>query len=275
VNGGTASTYNWSGNLSPLAAAEVTLPVITGFTLNQTNTGSVEVTSVNGGTDDDPSNNSASGNVTYTTSLSPTINLTLNVVQDRYGEEITWKFFNAAGTQVAAGGPYTQLGANGTLLHTHNVVLPAMGCYKFVIYDSYGDGINAGYGVGSVTILDGYGANVYFNNGVYTSQAERNFDVTDNINTGVAENVFVNNINIFPNPVHSKSTISFNLSEANTVSIKMINAVGQTLMTEKLGKLSTGEQTHVIDATGLSSGLYFIELYVGNSVITRKISVTK
>jgi hypothetical protein len=143
VNGGTAQTYTWNGNLAPLSSVDVTLPAIS-FTLNPTNTVNVSVTNVNGTNDDDPSNNSGSANFNKTPSQSPTVNLTLNVVQDRYGSEITWKFFNAAGVQIAAGGPYTDLAANGTQLHTHNVVVPAQGCYRFVIYDSYGDGINSG-----------------------------------------------------------------------------------------------------------------------------------
>jgi len=274
VNGGTAQTYTWNGNLAPLSSVDVTLPAIA-FTLNPTNTVNVSVTTVNGTSDGDPTNNNGSANFNKTPSQSPTVNLTLNVVQDRYGSEITWKFFNSAGVQIAAGGPYTDLAANGTQLHTHNVIVPAQGCYRFVIYDSYGDGINSGYGVGSATVLDGYGAQVYFTNGQYAFQAARNFDVTGNLNTGIEENSFVNGINIFPNPVQSKSTINFNLTEANTVTVKVLNNVGQTVMSDKLGKLGAGEQTFNLDATSLSSGFYLVELHVGNSVITRKISVNK
>ena len=144
-----------------------------------------------------------------------------------------------------------------------------------MIIDSYGDGINSGFGVGSATVLDGFGAQVYFTNGQYTFQAARNFDVTSNLNTGIEENSFVNGINIFPNPVQSKSTINFNLTESNTVTVKVLNNIGQTMMSEMLGKLGAGEQTFTLDASSLSNGLYMVELHVGNSVITRKISVNK
>lgn len=274
VNGGTAQSYTWNGNLAPLSSVEVTLPVIS-FTLNPTNTVNVSVTNVNGTSDDDPSNNSGSVNFNQTPSQSPTVNLTLNVVQDRYGSETTWKFFNASGVQIAAGGPYTDLAANGTLLHTHNIVVPAQGCYRFVLIDSYGDGINSGYGVGSATLLDGYGAQVYFNNGQFAFNAARNFDVTGSLNTGIEENAFVNGINIFPNPVQSKSTINFNLTESNNVTVKVLNNIGQTIMSDMLGKLGSGEQTYTLDASSLSSGFYLVELHFGNSVITRKISVNK
>lgn len=271
INGGTPQTYNWSGSLAPLTSAEVTLPPYT-YILNTSNTLNINVTSVNGTNDDDPADNTGTTNFSKTTSTSPTLNLTLNVVQDRYGSEITWKFFNAAGTQIAAGGPYTDLAANGTAPHSHNITLPSWGCYRFVIYDSYGDGINAGYGAGSVTILDGNGGTVWYNNGQYTNQASRNFDAAF---VGIEETALVNGISIFPNPVSSKSTVDFNLTENNEVTVKVVDQIGQTVMVETLGKLQAGNQTYVLDATSLSSGLYFVELHVGNGVVTRKISVSK
>lgn len=271
INGGTPQTYNWSGSLAPLTTAEVTLPPYT-YILNPSNTLNINVTSVNGTSDDDPSDNTGTTNFSKTTSTSPTLNLTLNVVQDQYGSEITWKFFNAAGAQIAAGGPYTDLSAAGTSPHTHNITLPAWGCYRFVIYDSYGDGINAGYGAGSVTILDGNGGTVWYNNGQYAAQASRNFDAAF---VGIEETSLVNGISIFPNPVSSKSTVDFNLTENNEVTVKVVDQIGQAVMVESLGKLQAGNQSYTLDASSLSSGLYFVELHVGNGVVTRKISVTK
>jgi hypothetical protein len=274
VNGGTASSYTWTGNVGSLGTANITLPAIS-FTMQPINTLNISVTSVNGGVDDDPSDNTGTSNFNYTSSTSPTVNITLNLVQDRYGSEITWKFFNSSGVQIAAGGPYANLPANGTQLHTHNIVVPAMGCYRFVLYDSYGDGINSGYGAGSATILDGYGATVYYNNGVYASQAARYFDVTGNLNTGVEENAYVSNFNVFPSPVQSQASVEFNLVEANNVVVKVINSVGQVLISDKAGKLGAGNHRYQLDASALANGLYFVELEVGNSVIQRKISVNK
>jgi filamentous hemagglutinin family protein len=275
VNGGTVSNYAWSGNITALGSEQVILPVLSGFTLNPTNTLNVEVLSVNGGTDDDPSNNTGAGNFNYTSSSSPTVNLTLRFTQDRYGSETTWKFFDAAGVQVASGGPYLDLAANGTLLHIHNVVLPASGCFRFVIIDSYGDGINSGWGAGNAVILDGYGTTIYTFNGVFTSEHTRFFDVTGTLNTGIEENEFVNNFNIFPNPVHSQASVEFNLTESSNVVVKVMNAVGQVVFNDNIGKLAAGNHSYVLDATNFRSGLYFVEIGVGNSTITRKISVTK
>lgn len=85
----------------------------------------------------------------------------------------------------------------------------------------------------------------------------------------------VNSINIFPNPVSTESTVDFNLTESNEVTVKVVNRIGQTVTVESLGKLEAGNQSYTLDASALSSGLYFIELHVGNGVVARKISVTR
>lgn len=273
VNGGSNWTYYYYGNINPLGTTNITLPAIIGFPMNPSNTLNVTVASVNGGSDDDPSNNANSVNFNATNSASQTLNLTLNVLQDRYGDEITWKFFNAAGTQIAQGGPYTQLAASGTQLNTHSISLPSNGCYRFVIYDSYGDGINSGYGVGNVTILDGNNNTVYFNNGIYSSQAARNF--YGNTALGLNDAALESSLNIFPNPANSTATLQFQLSNEESVSINVLNAVGQSVMQQNLGTLSANAHNQTLDVTSLSNGLYFVEIKAGNTTVTRKFSVSK
>jgi hypothetical protein len=274
VNGGTNWNYFFNGSIGPLGTQTITLPAIVGFPLNPSNTLNVTVSSVNGGNDDDPSNNSNSTPFNATTSASQTLNLTLNVLQDRYGDEITWKFFNAGGTQIAAGGPYTQLAANGTQLNTHQITLPASGCYRFAIYDSYGDGINAGYGAGNVTILDGNNNTVYFNNGTYSSIAARNF--YGNTSLGINDASLESSLSIFPNPVGNSATVQFQLSSDENVSVNILNAYGQSVIKQNLGKLAAARTyNQTVDVTNLSNGMYFMEIQAGNSVVTRKFSVGK
>ncbi len=271
INGSTPAVYAWSGSVAPLGTTTITLPAIT-YTLNATNTVDINVTSVNGGVDDDPSNNTVSGNFNQTTAQSPTLNITLNVTQDRYGSEITWKFFNEAGAIISSGGPYADLAANGILLHTHPVTLPAIGCYRFEIYDSYGDGINSGYGAGSVNIKDGNNVTFYSNNGTYTTEANRNFGAGT---TGIEENSFVSTVSVYPNPLNENATVSFNLKETNDVTIAVTNAIGQVLVNENLGKLSAGTQTWTLNAAAFTNGMYFVEIKTGNSSLIQKISVAK
>lgn len=73
----------------------------------------------------------------------------VDIWQDMYGSETTWKLFGTDGsTVVASGGPYTDLTTKTTKLQTATVAITETGCYRFEIYDSYGDGINSGSGAG-------------------------------------------------------------------------------------------------------------------------------
>ncbi|MCE2845985.1 MAG: Omp28-related outer membrane protein [Sphingobacteriales bacterium] len=273
VNGGTPAVYNWSGNLNPLGTTDITLPS-TAFTVSPSNTLDISVVDVNGGTDDDPSNNASNVTFAATTSNSPTVNLTLNLTQDRYGSEITWEFLDGSGNTLANGGPYADLSANGTLLHVENVVVPATGCYRFVIYDSYGDGINSGYGVGSVNIKDGYSNTIYSNNGTFTAQASRNFEVSGNTNTtSIQDNVHLASINLFPNPAAAESRLGFELRSTQEVAVRVINALGQTISNTSLGRLNAGNHQHLLDVSALSTGLYTVELRTGDSTSSLRLTV--
>ena len=74
----------------------------------------------------------------------------LNLKTDNYPYETTWLIRNAANEILYTGGPYSA----ANTVHTENFCLPD-GCYSFVIYDSYGDGICCAYGQGYYQIKKG------------------------------------------------------------------------------------------------------------------------
>jgi hypothetical protein len=77
-----------------------------------------------------------------------TSDFTLTLNFDNYPEETSWALLDGS-TTVASGGTYGSQPDGSTLVQTITV---ADGCYTFVIYDSYGDGICCSYGVGSYTV---------------------------------------------------------------------------------------------------------------------------
>lgn len=101
----------------------------------------------------------------------------------------------------------------------------------------------------------------------------------DNINvtgvTGINENNMITGVSVYPNPISSTANVDFNLTEANNVSISMMNALGQVIMTEDLGSLPAGTHTYGLDATSMSNGLYFVNITVGNKTIAKKVSINK
>jgi len=88
--------------------------------------------------------------------------LRLEVMQDKFGNHITWEFTTPDGTVLASGGPYTMLAAGtGTQLHIEYVTVPANECVMFTIYDQMGNGICCSYGHGYYLVKDSQG-NVLF-----------------------------------------------------------------------------------------------------------------
>lgn len=104
----------------------------------------------------------------------------------------------------------------------------------------------------------------------------------DNINfsnsaLGVEENnaMLANSVSVYPNPITNAANISFELAEANTVSIVMVNTLGQAVVNENLGRMNAGQQNYSLDAASLDNGFYFLNITVGNNVITKKVTINK
>lgn len=110
-----------------------------------------------------------------------TTNVKVYIIQDQFGEQITWDIINSAGEIVAEGGPYQHLiGSGSTQPNVVNVTdLPANECYLFRIYDSQGNGICCTYGNGYYYMKDGHG-NVMFGgegNGEFGEEASHLFSI--------------------------------------------------------------------------------------------------
>ena len=88
--------------------------------------------------------------------------LRLEVMQDKFGNHITWEFTAPSGIVLASGGPYTMLaGGTSTQLHIEHVTVPVDECVKFTIRDQMGNGICCSYGHGYYIVKDSQG-NVLF-----------------------------------------------------------------------------------------------------------------
>lgn len=270
VNGGTAQTYTWNGTLLPLASVNLNLPDIT-FTDQGTNTLNVSISGVNGGADQDPSDNNGTLTGIINTSNKSYGKVTLYMTQDRYGDEITWKIFNANGMVIAQDGPYSQLSGNGTLTHTHVInTSNNLGCYRLEVYDSYGDGINAGYGAGNYRLEDEFGQTVISSNGVYTSSKIDPFEVVSL--SSVEEDIEAGFL-VYPNPTTGKATIQLELPSGADAAVRVMNVVGQMVWNQSL---TAGNSHSVeIDLSNMGAGIYFIQAEVDGKVFTKQLSVTR
>ena len=81
--------------------------------------------------------------------------LKLELMQDKFGNQITWEAVSSNGTVLASGGPYAMLaGGTSTQLHIEHFNVPANECVKFTIYDNIGNGICCAYGHGYFILYD-------------------------------------------------------------------------------------------------------------------------
>ncbi|TSA50935.1 MAG: T9SS C-terminal target domain-containing protein [Sphingobacteriales bacterium] len=72
-------------------------------------------------------------------------------------------------------------------------------------------------------------------------------------------------VNLFPNPSSSQTILNYQLQDNSTVSLKIINAVGQVVEEENIGKTGFGLHQQIIDIQNFAYGIYFIDLQIGNN----------
>jgi len=83
------------------------------------------------------------------------------------------------------------------------------------------------------------------------------------------------NLNVFPNPTSNVATVTFDLTEAASVKMEVINAIGSVVLTENVGVMNAGVQTFNFDGTKMPNGIYFVNLTIDGQIITKKVSLLK
>ena len=257
VNGNSQSITPWTGNLATYATDNVILPALTGLANNDAVT--IDVSQPNNYADADPSNNPTVWfNVTMATQNTNSY-VTVQIVTDAYGSETTWDIKDANGAVVLSGGPYNDLSAAGTTPQTPVTgTLNINECHTFTIYDSYGDGIDAGYGAGSFTVTDGNGT-ILASGGQFTDVDGAAFK-TGSASVGV--NNFTSNLSVYPNPVKDVLMI-----EGDYTSATIYDVFGKSVLTTEAQK--------TIDVSALSNGVYFVNINSEKAITVKKITVAK
>ncbi len=147
--------------------------------------------SVNGQADGDATNNSAS----TTTDLDSDYDIvTLVINADNYPGETSWEVIDDSNQVIASGG------VNGAgQAFTEEICLDYNACFSLYVYDSYGDGICCGYGLGDFQVLDASGAMIVSNNGDFGYEAleifcpgEMGCEITADISVSNSSSQFVN-----------------------------------------------------------------------------------
>ena len=97
---------------------------------------------------------------------------TIDIMQDKYGNQITWELVASDGTTLASGGPYNMLlgGSAATQLHRETVTINNGECVQFAIRDNVGNGICCEYGEGYYQIKDSKGKIIVNGDGDFGSE---------------------------------------------------------------------------------------------------------
>lgn len=80
-------------------------------------------------------------------------------------------------------------------------------------------------------------------------------------------------ISVYPNPAVNQLTLDMNINEVSDVNIRMVNILGEVVLTDKLSKVTSSKST--IDVSGFSAGSYFLYMTVGDKEVVRRVNVTK
>jgi flagellar hook assembly protein FlgD len=267
-------TYNWTGNLDQFESEMVDLG--TG-----TVTGNV-VISVSATGDGVASNNALNADIALAEEA--TTQVVVEMTTDQYPYEITWDIKNENGTVVASGGPYgtntTNAQAVVDVYETH--FLPATGCYSMTVYDAYGDGMHGAlYTGGSDGYIKAYG----IDGGNYMTaflDHDGSFEYTSIVaaasvtsTVGVEEMNATASFGVYPNPTSSMTNVNYTLASEATVTIEVVNMLGERVVSVNKGTQQAGTYNNQIDFSNLNAGIYMINFNVDGVVSTTRLTVAK
>lgn len=187
----------------------------------------------------------------------------IDVVQDKYGNQITWKLINSNEEVLASGGPYSTLVANGIKLHRTKVMVPNNECVKFIIYDEGKDGLNNDAGKGYYKISDAQNNVIVESDGKFGAEASHNISTKEGYAS--VEEMTNETYNVYPNPVKDVLTVEGQDIEQ----VDVFNTMGQLVKTVKCN-----DNIVNVNVSDLQNGMYVVNVIDNNGeVSSKKISV--
>lgn len=92
--------------------------------------------------------------------------------------------------------------------------------------------------------------------------------------SGIAENNFISNLSLYPQPASEQIHISFNAPTSDKINLKLMDITGKTVLQQSFST-TAGENKLNIDVSHLDNGLYFYTLSNSQSSISNKIIINK
>lgn len=259
VNDESLNTYNWTGNLAYGESAQVDLPVIS-FELMDDNDLLVYTTNPNGSNDEDNTNDTLATEFNSSTEIVDVIHMYLKL--DDNPQETTWEVLDSNGDVVYSGGPYTE--PLEYIQETFN--LSKGGFYTYIIYDEAGDGLAD---PGFFQLRKGDYSMYYENQDFVGSQELVQFATVQTSVTPLNES---EGFTVYPNPFEDYTNVAFTMEESVKVDLTVYNIIGEVVYSASHNNLSVGSQKLEINTRDFTSGVYFVNIVIGDKVYTKKIS---
>lgn len=88
-----------------------------------------------------------------------------------------------------------------------------------------------------------------------------------------SEDEYTTTASLYPNPVNSQATLSFDVKESCNVSYQVFDMTGRMVMSQNMGRFAEGEHQVNINAENLSTGSYILRLSQGSNTTSVKFLV--
>jgi hypothetical protein len=262
-NASVKQTYTWTGTLAYMDTATIKLPVQQLWLSALQSSNNVfwaEIKKVNGVVDNYSFNNKYHSEFNKADQVPD--NFAVEFHSNNYASHNTYKIYDDAGNIVAQ---RTGTAANTTWLDGYAMT----GCYRLILTDAGFDGLswwaNTSQGSGYLKIKNGQGVTLKTLQPDFGAYIEYSF--TTFPTTGLTGSAVGTYVNIFPNPAKDHFVLDGNGIEFSE--IKVINVLGQTLSTHKIGN----ESNFVYDSSLLTPGVYVVVITKDGKKTSKKIVI--
>ncbi|HPB25149.1 MAG TPA: peptide-N-glycosidase F-related protein [Bacteroidales bacterium] len=265
LEGGTPSTFNWSGSLAPTAKADVQLEHFS-WAVNS-GTFYASVSQPNGVQDEYPLNDRMTTG--YDGAQEFPADIIFEVKTNNYPGENEYTVKDDLGN-VLLHKTFSQ--ANATYQDTLHL---AQGCYEFRFTDNDDDGLYwwaaTGDGSGYCRIRRANGLLFKAYGSDFGREIYQQFTVGYNL--PVDESSTEIGFTVFPNPAEDKFYVDISLPFQQDVNIRITDCMG--IPCRQYDLINMADQQLAIDMTGCAAGIYFVSLQTKNAVKTVKLMLQK
>lgn len=120
-----------------------------------------------------------------------------------------------------------------------------------------------------------YGRGVFMDMTYVTDFENEICDSNDynNVSIPTVNSVSPNSLKLYPNPVYNEANLVINANAAGSAVLRVYDLNGRLVMNRNLGFVAEGEQLYTIDCTGMTKGMYLINVIIGGHTSTAKMIV--